>query len=137
MGCVPDSRGGISPPTCADRPHKTDLECCFKRKIKKISNISNLASEPIVRAVKSGINMGYNILGVTVKTTAYADDIAIITKSPSNTQAILDKIDYTAKRLGLTFNPGKCASLILNNGIAVGHGLKMNSGNVRIKVCIW
>ena len=81
--------------------------------------------------------MGYNILGVTVKTTAYADDIAIITKSPSNTQAILDKIDYTAKRLGLTFNPGKCASLILNNGIAVDHGLKMNSGNVRIKVCIW
>ena len=48
----------------------------------------NLASEPIVSAAKSGINKGYNLIGVTVKTTAYANDIAIISMNPSNTQDI-------------------------------------------------
>ncbi|KZR95548.1 Uncharacterized protein APZ42_010683, partial [Daphnia magna] len=50
------------------------------------SPIFNLASEPLVRAGKSNINPGFLLFGSLVKTTAYADDIAVVTNSPSELQ---------------------------------------------------
>ncbi|KZR96025.1 Uncharacterized protein APZ42_009871, partial [Daphnia magna] len=76
----------------------------------------NLASEPVVRAGKSNINPGFLLFGSLVKTTAYADDIAVVTNSPSELQNILNVLTHTANTLGLQFNAGKCACLVFDKG---------------------
>ncbi|KZS06532.1 Uncharacterized protein APZ42_029986 [Daphnia magna] len=80
------------------------------------SPIFNLASEPLVRAGKSNINPGFLLFGSLVKTTAYADDIAVITNSPSELQNILNVFILTANTLGLQLNAGKCACLVFDKG---------------------
>ncbi|KAI9550368.1 putative reverse transcriptase-2 [Daphnia sinensis] len=80
------------------------------------SPIFNLASEPIVRAGKSNINHGFLLFGSLVKTTAYADDIAVVANSPSELQNILNVLSLTANTLGLQFNAGKCACLVFDKG---------------------
>jgi hypothetical protein len=78
--------------------------------------IFNLASEPLVRAGKSNLNPGFLLFGSLVKTTAYADDIAVVTNSPGELQNILDNLSLTAQTLGLQFNAGKCACLVFDRG---------------------
>ncbi|KZR98554.1 Uncharacterized protein APZ42_005965, partial [Daphnia magna] len=80
------------------------------------SPIFNLASEPLVRAGKSNINPVFLMFGSLVKTTAYADDIAVVTNSPSELQNILNVFTLTANTLGLQFNAGKCACLVFDKG---------------------
>ncbi|KZS08307.1 Uncharacterized protein APZ42_027791 [Daphnia magna] len=80
------------------------------------SPIFNMASEPLVRAGKSNINPGFLLFGLLVKTTAYADDIAAVTNSPSDLKTILNVFTLTANTLGLQFNAGKCACLVFDKG---------------------
>ncbi|KZS10531.1 Uncharacterized protein APZ42_024982 [Daphnia magna] len=79
-------------------------------------SIFNLASEPLVRSGKSNINTGFLLFGSLVKTTAYDDDIAVVTNSPSELQNILNVFTLTANTLRLQFNAGKCACLVFNKG---------------------
>ncbi|KZS03368.1 Uncharacterized protein APZ42_033921 [Daphnia magna] len=80
------------------------------------SPIFNLASEPLVRTGISNINPGFLLFGSLVKTTAFADDIAVVTNSPSELQNILNVFSLTANTLGLQFNAGKCACLVFDKG---------------------
>jgi hypothetical protein len=69
-----------------------------------------LAIEPILRTpFESGT--GVEIGGVEVGTLAYADDLCVVASSAQALQAKLDVITTRASRLGLRFNPAKCASL--------------------------
>ena len=45
------------------------------------TTIFNLAAEPLLRAATSDNNSGINLFGHTVKATAYADDIAVLSTS--------------------------------------------------------
>lgn len=69
-----------------------------------------LAIEPILRTTfqpGSGVEVG----GVEVDILAYADDLVVIASSATALQAKLDAITTRASKLGLRFNPAKCASL--------------------------
>ncbi|KZS00266.1 Uncharacterized protein APZ42_003508 [Daphnia magna] len=81
-----------------------------------IQTLTRGPSEPLVRAGKSNINPGFLLFGSLVKTTAYADDIAVVTNSPFELQNILNVFTLTANTLGLQFNAGKCACLVFDKG---------------------
>ena len=78
--------------------------------------VFNLAAEALVRAAKSNLNSGYQLFETTLKTTAYADDIALISSSTSEMQPIIDSLVNQAGRIGLQFNAKKCAQLTLAKG---------------------
>ena len=80
------------------------------------TTIFNLAVEPLIRAVKAFENFGYPIFSRLFKTTAYADDIAILSSSIEELQTIINRIVSVASDLGFCFNPEKCKCLILING---------------------
>ena len=76
----------------------------------------NLAVEPLIRAAKSFENLGYPIFSRLLKTTAYADDIAVVSTSAEELQEIINRVTSVAADLGFRFNPEKCKCLILING---------------------
>ncbi|XP_045470622.1 uncharacterized protein T26G10.4-like [Harmonia axyridis] len=45
---------------------------------------------------------------------AYADDLVLVSDTPEDLQIVLDCVGETAAACGLTFKPGKCASLTLD-----------------------
>lgn len=66
------------------------------------TTIFNLAIEPLLRKALKG--SGFLALGVSVKATAYADDIALISSGPQDLQDTLNEVVGIARTLGLTFN---------------------------------
>ncbi|MFO0089667.1 MAG: RNA-directed DNA polymerase, partial [bacterium] len=76
----------------------------------------NLAGEPLLRVAKSDLNYGYPIFARLLKTTVYADDIAVLSSSVEELQRVIDQISSAASDLGLCFNSEKCACLVLING---------------------
>ena len=78
------------------------------------TTIFNLAIEPLLRKALKG--SGFLALGVSVKATAYADDIALISSGPQDLQDTLNEVVDIARTLGLTFNAAKCACLFLKYG---------------------
>ena len=96
------------------------------------TTIFNLAAEPLLRVSKTRDLNGFTVFGQEVKVTAYADDLAVISTSPSELQQHLECLSETAKALGLEFNPGKCACLILKNAQAtVVEDLTIGGGRIR------
>jgi len=86
----------------------------------------NLAIEPIIRAAKSDENFGYPIFSRFLKTTVYADDIAVLSSSVEELQRVIDKISSAASDLGLIFNSEKCACLVFVNGRTQAANLTVN-----------
>ena len=80
--------------------------------------VFDLAIEPLVRAAKSETNPGFDLLGLLLKATAYADDIALVTNSLGSLQRVLHLISIVAAVLGFRFKPEKCAQLSLLSGKA-------------------
>ena len=93
------------------------------------TTIFNLAVEPLIRKATSG--NGFSALGVNVKATAYADDIALISSGPQELQATLSEVVATARTLGLEFNPAKCACLFLKNGKHANQKMTLNAVTLR------
>ena len=65
------------------------------------TTIFNLAAEPLLRAAKTRDFDGFTVFGQEVRVTAYADDLAVVSTSPSALQGVLRRLCQTAKRLGL------------------------------------
>ena len=80
------------------------------------TTVFNLAAEPLLRAALSESNPGIDLFGQIVKATAYADDIAVVSRTAQELQETLHHLSRVAAKLGLKFNAGKCASLNFING---------------------
>ena len=93
------------------------------------TTIFNLAVEPLLRKAMGG--SGFLALGVSVKATAYADDIALVASGPQELQETIDEVVVTARTLGLFFNAGKCASLFLKQGKHSTEAVSINAASVR------
>ena len=102
-----------------------------KKKNPLSSTIFNLAVEPLIRIAKSSSSKGFSIYGSSIKTTAYADDIAVVSDSHADTQLTLNELQSVAKILGLSFNGRKCASLEFSKGKVLDDSLTMNSSLIR------
>ncbi|GFS24510.1 reverse transcriptase [Elysia marginata] len=66
-------------------------------------------SEPLVRTAKGG--QGIDVLGQVIRTTVYADITAPLARKPGELQQTLDRMNTFATKIGLRFDPAKCASL--------------------------
>ena len=75
----------------------------------------NIASEPIIR--KAIEIYGYDLFESKAKLTAYADDLAIVTRSHEEMKSSLDGILEVSSSIGLKFNPRKCTRISFNKGI--------------------
>lgn len=95
------------------------------------STVFNLAAEPLLRAAKSASNSGFFLLGHTVKATAYADDIAVISSTAQGLQETLDHLSEVSAVLGLKFNAGKCSSLNFLAGKPFLAKLDIEGGEIR------
>jgi hypothetical protein len=72
--------------------------------------IFNLTIEPILRAI-SQTGTGYQIHRETIHSLAYADDLALVARTPDDLQGLLDVTGRVAVWAGLQFNAKKCATL--------------------------
>ncbi len=93
--------------------------------------VFNLAAEPLVRAAKASTNPGYQLYGVTVKCTAYADDMAVVSSNWESQQVVIDHTDSAAADLGLEFNGGKCSCLSIENGRVCVSSLRLGRSELR------
>ena len=92
--------------------------------------IFNLASEPLVRAAAEGQRT--QVFGRTVRNTTYADDTAVLARTPADLQTTLDHMDQTATSIGLSFNPVKCSSLTFRGGSVIpAPELRIQGGAVK------
>jgi len=86
------------------------------------TTVFNQAVEPLLRkALKGSDFLG---LGVIVKATACADDIALISSGPQDLQETLNEVVDIARTLRLEFNAAKCACLFPKNGKHARHLMK-------------
>ena len=95
------------------------------------TTVFNLAAEPMIRAVKSSSIPGVMLFGQKVKVTAYADDLAVLCSSPEALQWTLDTVSDVAAVLGLSFNAGKCACLLLETGKIISSVLSIGGSEIR------
>ena len=93
------------------------------------TTVFNLVIEPLIREIKSAQNPGFKLFGTIVKTTAYADDLSIV--SPTANQSLIDKLVGTASQLGMRFNGRKCSNLSFVLGKVSGQPLKIDSNDLR------
>ena len=79
--------------------------------------IFNMAFSPVIAQIKA-INMSPYVTkhGASVGLTAYADDLAVVTRSPEHLQRILDRIAPLLSWMRLAFNAKKCVGLVLHRG---------------------
>lgn len=92
--------------------------------------VYSLASEPLLRAAIAS-NGGLPLLGAVVKATAYADDIAVISKNGTDQQTILSLMQETATKLGLRFNAKKCVNFSMAKGRTIQCSLKLGLETLR------
>ena len=79
----------------------------------------NLVIEVIIRsAIAKALEYGYIMHGAKICCLGYADDLVVVGKSSSDTQALLDIIGKAASWLGLHFNAAKCATLCIRGNKA-------------------
>ena len=94
--------------------------------------VFNLALEPVLRVAAGDENSGAEVFGTTVRATAYADDIAVVSANATEQQGVLNKINNVASDLGLFFNSRKCVSMVLRKGtIDAAPGLTINGRTLR------
>jgi hypothetical protein len=72
--------------------------------------IFNLTIEPILRAI-SQTGTGYQLHRENINSLAYADDLALVARTPDDLQGLLDVTGRVADWAGLQFNGSKCATL--------------------------
>ncbi|XP_076298053.1 uncharacterized protein LOC143217550 [Lasioglossum baleicum] len=70
----------------------------------------NLALESVLRAA-SETSAGYTLQGRRYNILGYADDMALVADTPEGMETLLRTVEAAAKRIGLRFNPAKCATL--------------------------
>ena len=95
------------------------------------TTVFNLAAEPMIRAVKSSSIPGVMLFGQKVKVTAYADDLAVLCATAEALQWTLDALSDVAAVLGLSFNAGKCACLLLRAGQTFPGLLTIGNASIR------
>ena len=96
------------------------------------SIIFNLAAEPLVRCAKAQANGGFMLFNSSLKTTAYADDIALVGTDASSLQPTIDEMMRMASKLGLCFNVEKCSSITITKGKATpSEHLHINGVQIR------
>ena len=79
--------------------------------------IFNLAFSPVVARIKQlNLHPYVTQCGVAVGVTAYADDLAVVTRTASQLQRILDDVAPLLAWMRLSFNPKKCIGLVLTRG---------------------
>ena len=91
-----------------------------------------LAGEPLVRALKKLLTVGFELFGIALKVTAFVDDLAVISGNRLILQAALIGLVVVARILGLEFNAGKCATLTHTRGkVQPSQALTINSAEIR------
>ena len=87
--------------------------------------IFSLASEPLVRSAAEG--QGIQVFGRTIRNTTYADDTAVLARTPADLQTTLDRMDRTA-----TSNPVKCSFLTFRGGTVIpASELRIQEGAIK------
>jgi hypothetical protein len=69
--------------------------------------------ELIIRAILQQ-GSGYSLYGISIDVLAYADDLTFVSESPEGLQAMLGTASRVATWAGLTFNPKKCATSLID-----------------------
>jgi len=77
--------------------------------------IFNLAIDSVVRVAAESSD-GYSLHGSTWSALAYADDIALLARTPEGMERMLASVEAEAASVGLRFNPAKCATLHVGAG---------------------
>ena len=95
------------------------------------TTIFNLAAEPLLRTATPERNSGMSLPGHTVKATAYAEDIAVLSTSAPELQKTLDHLSRVAVILGLKFNAKTCACLNFHKGVTVMADLLVDGRQIR------
>ncbi|RUS82106.1 hypothetical protein EGW08_010118 [Elysia chlorotica] len=54
-----------------------------------------------------------------VRNTTYAENLAVLGRTPAEVQPTLDRMDTVATKIGVRFNPRKCASLTFRGGMVL------------------
>ena len=79
--------------------------------------IFNMVFAPVIALIKATNTSPYvSRFGVKFGVAAYADDLAVVTKSHQKLQGTIDALGPLFLWLGLAFNPKKCVSLSLVHG---------------------
>ena len=96
------------------------------------SIVFTLAGEPLVRALKKLLTVGFELFGIALKVTAFVDDLAVISGNRLILQAALVGLVAVARILGLEFNAGKCATLTHTRGkVQPSQALTINGAEIR------
>ena len=91
-----------------------------------------LTGEPLVRVLKQLLNIGFELFGVTLKVTAFVDDLAVVSSNRCAIQTALLGLVVVACILGLVFNARKCATLSHTKGkMQPGPALTINNTEIR------
>jgi len=107
----------------------------FTRGVKQGDPLSphlfNLALEPVLRMIKSahkeeGIHCHQQNLSIL----AYADDLVIFSNSIENGQVVLSHLERVLGEMGLTINPSKCGSMVVNKNGATDHAFQIGKENI-------
>ncbi|TKR65579.1 hypothetical protein L596_025966 [Steinernema carpocapsae] len=106
----------------------TTLPILIKSGVKQGDPISpilfNLCMEVLLRSLKWKDD---------VKLLAFADDLALAASTTDCLQSALDELVSNASRMGLTFNPTKCASLVVQKGkMCLDTAIKIGGSPVRL-----
>ncbi|XP_023211850.1 uncharacterized protein LOC111614715 [Centruroides sculpturatus] len=83
----------------------------------------NVVIETAIRSVKD-LQLGYKLYDEEIGILAYADDLVLISSTADGLQQQLNRISDWAKWAGLSFKPGKCATLsILGDKRTTGNNI--------------
>ena len=74
--------------------------------------LSDLVIDTLVRSAEEYV-AGFEVYGERVTALANADDLALVAAEPSSMGRLLRAAEFSARALGLSFNPRKCATLHL------------------------
>ena len=101
-----------------DKARTEVIEC--QRGVKQGCPLSptlfDLALEQLVSGVEGDKESGYAIGGETkIAALVYSNDLCLMAESPEWLQVMLDQATDFVDWVGLTFQPNKCATLMINN----------------------
>lgn len=84
--------------------------------IKQGCNISPLLFSLFIDYLKDVLQGGIEYAGINVKILLYADDIVLLSKSPSSLQLMINRLENYCENWGLTVNLSKSKIIVFRNG---------------------
>uniref|UniRef100_A0A914EMM8 Reverse transcriptase n=1 Tax=Acrobeloides nanus TaxID=290746 RepID=A0A914EMM8_9BILA len=90
----------------------------------------NLAIEPILRRYKNRFQDPLKLNDVPIQLMAFADDLAMVSKTEKDLQEGLNAINIDSKNRGLKFNAQKCATLHVKKGQILPTTFKIDGAEI-------